>query len=82
MSSTERLNQIISWVEARGFLSVRDLAELCQVSEVTVRRDLESLDRDGRLRRTYGGAYAVRQPVHPAPEPRPRCQPQVLWATG
>ncbi len=70
MPSSERHDQIVSQVEARGFLPVRELAESCQVSEVTIRRDLEQLDRAGRLRRTYGGAFAVRLPAEPSPEPR------------
>ena len=68
MSSGQRHAQIMALAEARGFVSVRDLADDCKVSEVTIRRDLEVLDRDGRLRRTFGGAYAVRQPANSAPD--------------
>ena len=35
---------------------MRDLAESLQVSESTIRRDLDLLDRNGELTRTYGGA--------------------------
>lgn len=35
---------------------MRDLAQALQVSESTIRRDLDILDRNGELRRTYGGA--------------------------
>ena len=70
MTSIQRHLQIVDLTEARGFISVKELADCCTVSEVTVRRDLEQLDRAGRLRRTYGGAYAARQPARPASEPR------------
>lgn len=76
MPSNDRLDRIVSQVEARGFLPVKELAELCQVSEVTVRRDLEQLERAGRLRRTYGGALATSPPaalsheLRAAPAPR------------
>ena len=60
MTSNQRHAQIVDLTEARGFISVKELADCCQVSEVTIRRDLEQLDRQGRLHRTYGGASAVR----------------------
>jgi DeoR family fructose operon transcriptional repressor len=73
MLSNERLDQILAAVESRGFVTVQELSSLCDVSEVTIRRDLQELDREKRLRRTHGGAAAlnpsatrVRQPVaHP-----------------
>jgi DeoR/GlpR family transcriptional regulator of sugar metabolism len=58
MLSNQRHNEIVTLTEARGFISVKDLADQCKVSEVTIRRDLEQLDRDGRLRRAFGGALA------------------------
>lgn len=70
MPSNTRLAEIVSQIEAHGFLSVKDLADLCRVSEVTIRRDLDQLDREGRLRRTYGGAFAIRAPAEAPPEPR------------
>ena len=72
MTSIQRHVQIVALTEARGFVSVKELADRCQVSEVTIRRDLEQLDRDGRLRRTYGGAF----PVRPSAEPLARA----AWA--
>ncbi len=57
MTSIQRHAQIVDLTEARGFISVKELADCCQVSEVTIRRDLEQLDRQGRLHRTYGGAF-------------------------
>ncbi len=39
-----------------GAASVRDLAQVLEVSESTIRRDLDILDRNGELTRTYGGA--------------------------
>ena len=75
MTSNQRHAQIVDLTEARGFISVKELATCCQVSEVTIRRDLEQLDRQGRLRRTYGGASAVRPPAEPLPEPRTAAAP-------
>ncbi|TNC29115.1 DeoR/GlpR family DNA-binding transcription regulator [Amycolatopsis alkalitolerans] len=56
----DRQNRIVSTLRADGAASVRELAEALSVSESTIRRDLEILDRNGELTRTYGGA--VRKP--------------------
>jgi len=61
-----RLEHIISLVEKKGFLSVNELSQLCGVSEMTIRRDLEQLDVQKRIHRTYGGAASYR--VAPAAE--------------
>jgi DeoR/GlpR family transcriptional regulator of sugar metabolism len=55
-----RLEHILSLVEKKGFLSVNELSQLCGVSEMTIRRDLEQLDAQKRLHRTYGGAASYR----------------------
>jgi DeoR/GlpR family transcriptional regulator of sugar metabolism len=52
----DRQNRIISALRVDGAASVRELAEALDVSESTIRRDLEILDRNGELTRTYGGA--------------------------
>jgi DeoR family fructose operon transcriptional repressor len=59
MSSNERLENITLLVNERGFLSVRDLSEHFNVSEMTIRRDLQMLDESGKLQRTYGGAASI-----------------------
>jgi DNA-binding LacI/PurR family transcriptional regulator len=46
---------------------VADLAKALGVSEVTVRRDLSDLVREGRLAKVHGGAVLVRRP----PQDRP-----------
>jgi DeoR/GlpR family transcriptional regulator of sugar metabolism len=43
----------------RGFVTVVDIAREVGVSEMTVRRDLEALEREGRIRRSHGGAVPV-----------------------
>ncbi|MEU3842581.1 substrate-binding domain-containing protein [Streptomyces sp. NPDC028635] len=49
-----RRQRILAAVQARGSARVRDLAAELQVSVVTVRRDVEELTREGRLRRGHG----------------------------
>jgi DeoR/GlpR family transcriptional regulator of sugar metabolism/ABC-type sugar transport system substrate-binding protein len=55
-----RLEHIIALVDKKGFLSVNELSQLCGVSEMTIRRDLEQLDSQKRILRTYGGAASYR----------------------
>lgn len=52
----QRQKCIVGALRRGGSASVRDLAQSFQVSESTIRRDLDLLDRNGELTRTYGGA--------------------------
>lgn len=52
----ERQNRIIKALRADGAASVQELADALSVSAATIRRDLEMLDRNGELVRTWGGA--------------------------
>ena len=40
-------------------VSVAKLSELLDVTEVTIRRDLEKLEKEGFLKRTHGGAVLM-----------------------
>ena len=71
MLSDKRLEQIVSLVEERGFVSIKELSQMFNVSEVTIRRDVQHLEKENRLRRTHGGAVAASQPgmvISPSPE--------------
>ncbi|WP_157001805.1 DeoR/GlpR family DNA-binding transcription regulator [Agromyces laixinhei] len=63
MYADERRRVILAAIEVNGSVSVADLARITQCSEVTIRRDLRSLDRDGLLQRQRGGATAARTPI-------------------
>lgn len=52
----ERQNRIVTTLRSGGAASVSELALALKVSESTIRRDLDLLDRNGELTRTYGGA--------------------------
>lgn len=47
-----------------GHIGISDLAGQMNVSMETVRRDLAVMESNGLIRRTYGGAYPVRQASH------------------
>lgn len=60
MLVAERYEKIVQLVNERGSIRVTELSELCQVTEETIRRDLDRLERAGRLRRSHGGAVSVK----------------------
>jgi DeoR/GlpR family transcriptional regulator of sugar metabolism len=64
-----RRHAIYRLVARQGFVSVSDLARGIGISDMTVRRDLEALVRDGLVRRSHGGATAVTERAAPAAEP-------------
>ena len=55
----ERQKKMMEYIEANTSAQIHELAEKFHVSEATVRRDLDDLDRQGALRRTHGGAIKV-----------------------
>lgn len=56
MFALERIRVIRKYLEERRQVEVHALSELLDVSEVTIRRDLEKMEKDGFLIRTHGGA--------------------------
>lgn len=56
MLREHRWQKIEEALGTQPFLEIRDLAKILRVSDATVRRDLESLHNEGRLKRTRGGA--------------------------
>jgi len=52
-----RRGRLRELVQERGFAALGELAELLDVSESTVRRDLEQLEKEGVAQRTHGGAF-------------------------
>jgi DeoR/GlpR family transcriptional regulator of sugar metabolism len=52
-----RRRRILEWIQEEGAARVRDLAAAFQVSEATIRQDLERLEQDGTITREHGGAF-------------------------
>lgn len=55
----ERRQRVLELVGSRGFVALQDLAREIEVSESTLRRDLDYWHHQGMLRRTHGGAIFV-----------------------
>jgi len=60
VKTNSRHDQIVALIDERSFLTVSELSQLCNVSEMTIRRDLEQLHAQKRIQRTYGGAVPLR----------------------
>ena len=60
----QRRDEILQAIEQKGFVSLSELVTRFEISESTIRRDLEHLDGTGQIRRTRG--------ERPTPENRSR----------
>lgn len=56
MNKSDRFAAVLDALQADGRVEVADLAQRFDVSEMTVRRDLEELERRDLCRRVHGGA--------------------------
>src|SRR5688500_9308149 len=59
LATVERLNWLRSQLDSDGSIQIADAAAQLDVSEMTIRRDLEHLEGVGVVRRVRGGAVAV-----------------------
>lgn len=59
MLAAQRRELILTHLERDGAVTVAGLAKLLDVSEMTVRRDLDALDAQGHLNKVHGGATTV-----------------------
>ncbi len=59
MLPAERKRAIEKEVNSKGSVLVKDLSRIFDVTEETVRRDLDRLEAEGKLRRSHGGAVRV-----------------------
>lgn len=60
MGVANRLDLTLRLVQGSDRVSVSELSHRLGVSEMTVRRDLDALERQGLVRRVHGGAIATR----------------------
>lgn len=59
METQERREKILQTLSEQYSVKVTDLSRDLFVSEATIRRDLEKLEKSGHLKRVYGGAMQV-----------------------
>ena len=56
MLAIERRNEILTKLQEDKRVVVSDLSQIYHVTEETIRRDLEKLEKEGLAKKTYGGA--------------------------
>lgn len=59
MSFQNRKQIILKILEEKGEAEVKDFAQALDISEITIRRDLQQMATDGLLFRTHGGAMKL-----------------------
>ncbi|PWX63686.1 DeoR/GlpR transcriptional regulator, partial [Clostridium perfringens] len=64
MFMEERLEEILRILKKNGKVLVKDLSVKFNVTEGMIRKDLQKLEQEGLLKRTYGGAILERQAIH------------------
>lgn len=57
MLPNQRREKILELIREDGHAKVMDLSRIFKVTEVTIRQDLEKLEKDGDVIREHGGAY-------------------------
>lgn len=62
MFAIERRQKIISIIEKTNSITVSELSKLLEVSVVTIRKDLEILESEGLVTRTFGGVILGQTP--------------------
>jgi DeoR family transcriptional regulator, fructose operon transcriptional repressor len=60
----QRQNELVKVLEIKGQMSVSEISDYFDISEDTVRRDLDALAQKGALTRTHGGAVTMTALVH------------------
>jgi len=62
MLAPERYQQILGRLEAQGVVRTMALAKALEVTDETIRRDLQILETEGKLTRIHGGASNQKSP--------------------
>lgn len=61
MLVAERQQKIVEIVNMRSSIRVSELSDIFSVTEETIRRDLEKLEKEHKLSRSHGGAVSIQQ---------------------
>lgn len=64
--SKQRKSKIFEVIKEDGSAKVTELARIFKVTEVTIRQDLEKLEKEGMITREHGGAFLKNLPIQSA----------------
>ena len=59
MNKKRRLEKIIEMLKIDGTITIKEIIDELNISDMTARRDLDALEADGLLTRTHGGAHLI-----------------------
>lgn len=59
MLKKERLVKIAQKVNQNGIITIHEIMDELDVSDMTARRDLDELEKSGKLLRVHGGAQSL-----------------------
>ena len=59
MQADNRKNDILNLLNKKSSVTVSELSEMLKISEVSVRKLLTSMEQEGQLKRTWGGAVST-----------------------
>lgn len=65
MLAEERFSLILDLLARQRTATVQELCEALNASESTIRRDLNELDKQGKLNKVYGGAILTNRCPNP-----------------
>ncbi len=87
MLASERRSRILADLDRRGSVRVSELVAVLGVSDMTVRRDLDALQREGELDKVHGGATrratrSTDEPGFDAKSSRKRAQKEAIGAAA
>lgn len=63
LTPAEREKQILDLITAKGSASIEELSQIFSVSTMTIHRDLQRLEKMGRIQKRHGGAILAENPV-------------------
>lgn len=72
MFQDQRREKILQLLQENGSCRVQELKKLFNVTEPTIRKDLETLEQEGLITRQHGGAYINNLEIYPQPLALPK----------
>lgn len=60
MIATERFQKELELINSHGIMATAQLSKILGVTEMTIRRDMQSLEEKGLIQRVHGGARSVK----------------------
>ena len=68
----KRIEAVEAYIRQVGSVSIQDLCDEFHVSINTIRRDIDTLVRTGRVKKVYGGVVSLGQSESDATKPQTR----------